>query len=191
MLPEFFRKFERNDARLTRDPRDAMLLLMLTLVRTSELIGMEWAEVDFDAALWTIPAAGMKMKRDHLVPLSRQVLTILQTRKAADDLLERLYRSTYVFPSQYGLHKHMCERTIGLGLFAMGYRVIHTGHGSRALGVGIAKEKLGYRHEVPDRQLAHVPENEVRRSYDRAMFLDERADRMQRLGDYIEGCTQQ
>lgn len=73
-------------------------------------------------------------------------------------------------------------------LYAREYRNIHTRHGIRALGMGIAKEKLGYRHEVPDRQLAHVPASDVDRAYDRALFLDERKEMMQRLADYIDQC---
>lgn len=186
MLPEFLRKFRSNEARLTMETRDAMEMLMLTLVRTSELVKAEWAEFDFEKKLWTVPAARMKMRREHVVPLSRQVLDLLGRRKQLNNLLPNHQVSKYIFPSQLGPHKHMCERTIGLALFAMGYRGLHTGHGFRALGMGLAIEKLGYRHEVPDRQLAHVPENEVRRSYDRAKFLDDRVGMMQKLADYFD-----
>ncbi len=189
MLPGFLKKLNSNDARLTKDTRDGMRLLMLTLVRTSELIKAEWKEIDLFNARWVIPAERMKMRLEHIVPLSKQVIEILTERKRLNDAMPNGFRSGYVFPSQFGPHKHMCERTIGLGLFAMGYRGIHTGHGFRALGMGIAQEKLGYRNEIPDRQLSHVPQNEVRRAYDRAKFLDERTEMMQKIADYVSSIS--
>jgi integrase len=185
-LPTFLRKFDTNEACISIDTRQAMELLMLTLVRTQELVKAEWAEFNFEKALWIIPAQKTKMKREHIVPLSKQVIKLLLNRKSKHDLLDSYHQSKYVFQSQKGPHKHMCERNVGLALFSMGYRDIHTGHGFRALGMGIAKERLGYRHEVPDRQLAHVPQNEIERSYDRAKYMDERKEMMQRLADYID-----
>ncbi len=80
-LPEFLEILERNDARLYPTTRNAMKLLMLTFVRTSELINAQWKEFDLDKAVWNIPAERMKMKRPHIVPLSRQVLEILKAQK--------------------------------------------------------------------------------------------------------------
>jgi integrase len=61
-----------------------------------------------------------------------------------------------------------------------------TGHGFRALAMTTIKEKLGYRHEVIDRQLAHAPKSMVQRAYDRAQFLDERTVMMQEWADYLD-----
>lgn len=80
----------------------------------------------------------------------------------------------YVFPSQRDPRKHISNNAILVALDRMGYRGIHTGHGFRALAMSTIKEKLGYRHEVVDRQLAHAPGNQVDKAYDRAKFLDER-----------------
>ena len=80
-LPEFLHVLERNDARLYPTTRNAMKLLMLTFVRTSELINAQWKEIDFDKAIWNIPAERMKMKRPHVVPLCRQALKILKDQK--------------------------------------------------------------------------------------------------------------
>ena len=68
----------------------------------------------------------------------------------------------------------------------MGYNGRMTGHGFRSLALGLLKEKLGYSHEVADRQLAHVPKNSVDRAYDRAQFLPQRIEMMQRYSDYMD-----
>jgi len=73
-----------------------------------------------------------------------------------------------------------------MALKRMGYGKKMTGHGFRALAMSTIKEKLGYRHEVVDRQLAHAPRNKVDRAYDRAQFLDERKVMMQKWADYID-----
>lgn len=80
----------------------------------------------------------------------------------------------------------MSSGTILMALDRMGYRGIHTDHGFRALALSTIKEKLGYRYEVVDRQLAHAPRNQVDKAYDRAQFLDERKVMMQDWADYID-----
>ena len=77
-MPEFLQAFERNDARLYQPTRHALQLLMLTFVRTSELINAKWEEFDLEAREWVIPARRMKMKKAHIVPLSRQAVEILK-----------------------------------------------------------------------------------------------------------------
>jgi len=190
-LPKFLEVFDKNEARLYPQTRYAMELLMLTLVRTSELIEAKWNEFDLPSATWTIPAERMKMKRTHIVPLSRQAVSILETIAKENGAKSYFQKSDYIFPSQKGPNKHMSNNTILKALALMGYKHIHTGHGFRALGMGIAKEKLGYRHEIPDLQLAHVPAKDVDRAYDRAKFLGERTIMMQRLADYIERVRKQ
>lgn len=83
----------------------------------------------------------------------------------------------------------MSNNTVLHALAAMGYKGRMTGHGFRALAMSTIKEKLGYRHEVVDRQLAHAPANKVDRAYDRAKFLDERKQMMQDWSDYIDQCA--
>lgn len=80
----------------------------------------------------------------------------------------------------------MSNNTILSALYRMGYRGKTTGHGFRALAMTAIKEKLGYRHEVVDRQLAHAPRNSVDAAYDRAQFLDDRKIMMQEWADYID-----
>lgn len=80
----------------------------------------------------------------------------------------------------------MSNNTILFALGRMGYRGIHTGHGFRALAMSTIKEKLNYRHEVIDRQLAHSPRGTVQKAYDRAQFLDDRTKMMQEWADYLD-----
>ncbi len=179
-LPEFLSVFERNDARLYPTTRHAMALLMHTFVRTSELINAEWKEIDFDKALWSIPAERMKMKRPHKVPLSHQVIEILKAQK------ELTGHWPHVFPSPVKPAQSMSNNTILSALKGMGYRGRMTGHGFRSLAMSAIKEKLNYRHEVVDRQLAHVQKSQIDQAYDRADYMDDRAKMMQEWSDYID-----
>jgi integrase len=167
-IPEFVKAFEKNTARLFISTIHAIKLMMLTFVRTSELIKATWDEFNFENGLWIIPKERMKMKRPHIVPLTRQTIELLteQKRFAVDT------QKGFVFPSQNKpLINHMSNNTILKALERMGYKGRMTGHGFRALAMGAIKEKLGWRHEVVDRQLAHAPKDKITAAYDRAKFL--------------------
>jgi integrase len=179
-LPEFLRVLDKNEARLYAQTIRAMRLLMLTFVRTSELINASWDEFDLESALWEIPAERMKMRKPHIVPLSRQAVALLKEQK------ELTGQWRWVFPNQVRPAKSMSNNTILMALKRMGYVNHMTGHGFRALAMSTIKEQLHYRHEVVDRQLAHAPRNEVDKAYDRAQFLDERTTMMQRWADYLD-----
>jgi len=182
-LPEFIQTLERNDARLYAHTRNAVKLLMLTFVRTSELIQAKWDEFDLENAEWSIPAERMKMRQPHIVPLSRQAIAILEEQKKNTGNWE------WVFPNQVRPKKPMSNNTILMALSRMGYKGRMTGHGFRALAMSTIKEKLGYRHEVVDRQLAHAPRNQVDAAYDRAKFLDERRKMMQEWANYLDAAS--
>jgi integrase len=181
-LPEFLETLDRNEARLFNAPRRAIKLLMLTLVRTSELIQATWDEIDFENAVWEIPAERMKMRKAHIVPLSKQVIELLEDQKAETANLN----TDWIFPGQQSFRKHMSNNTVLKALERMGYKGRMTGHGFRALGMSAIKEKLGYRHEVVDRQLAHVHQSKIDRAYDRAQFLDDRTKMLQEWANYID-----
>lgn len=186
-LPDFLKDLDNNTAGLSNDRKDAIELLMLTVVRPNELVKAEWSEFDLDKSLWIIPARRMKMRSDHIVPLSRQAKFLLNRRLLANNSDSNPYpKSKYVFPSRWKPRQPMAHNTICDIVIDMGYKGKHTGHGFRALFMGIAKEKLKYRHEVPDRQLAHMPRGSVNRSYDRALFLEERTELMQRYANFID-----
>lgn len=179
-LPVFLSKLYRNEARLFPQTKIAMELLLLTFVRTSELIKARWEEIDFKNAVWVIPAARMKMKRDHIVPLSKQSLELFKQLKILNG------HRDWVFPSLREPKNHMSNNAILVALKRMGYGGIHTGHGFRALAMTTIMEELGYRHEVPDIQLAHAKGDSIRRAYDRTKFLPERKKMMQQWADHIE-----
>lgn len=182
-LPEFLEVMERNDARLYQTTRNALKLMMLTFVRTSELINAEWSEIDFDKALWSIPAERMKMKRPHVVPLSHQAIEILKDQK----LMTADWK--HIFPSVVRPMQSISNNTILGALKRLGYAGRMTGHGFRALAMSTIKEKLNYRHEVVDRQLAHAQKSLIDAAYDRALYLDDRTKMMQEWADLIDSVS--
>lgn len=181
-IPEFLQTLDRNQARLFARTQRAIKILMLTFVRTNELIHATWDEFDLKKATWEIPGWRMKMRNPHIVPLSRQVIDLLKQQKAETGHLN----TNWVFPSQVRPKDSMSNNTILFAIGRMGYKGRMTGHGFRALAMSNIKEKLGYRHEVVDRQLAHAHRNKIDRAYDRAQFLNERRKMMQEWADYID-----
>jgi integrase len=144
------------------------------------LINATWEEFDLEKAIWDIPAERMKMRNAHCVPLSKQVVGILSD-------LKELYGSTgYILPSVIRRNRPISNNTILKALSRLGYEKKMTGHGFRSLAMSTIKEKLNYRHEVVDRQLAHVPRSKVDKAYDRALFLPERIKMMQEWADYVD-----
>lgn len=179
-FPSFLKDLERNTARLFTITRLAVKFLLLTFVRTRELIEAKWSEFDLDKAIWIIPAERMKMKRPHIVPLSKQAIEILKELKVLTGHAE------FVFPCQIDSKRPMSNNTILGAIKRLGYKGKTTGHGFRALAMSAIKEKLDYRHEVIDRQLAHAPANKIIAAYDRAKFLDERKKMMQDWADFMD-----
>lgn len=183
-MPELLHKLHDPLSGLCRFTILATQIMLLTSVRRSELMLAEWVELDFDKAMWTIPAARMKMAREHLVPLSVQAIAALR------ELYQLTGNRSYLFPSLCKSGTTMNKALIQNGLIQLGYKGRMTTHGVRALFMGICKERLKYRHEIPDRQLAHVPANEIDRAYDRAKYMAERTEMMQDYADYLEQLTQ-
>lgn len=185
-LPDFLQTLERNEARLYPHTRLALKLLILTFVRTGELIGARWSEFDFENKQWIIPTERMKMRRSHIVPLSAQAIAILRELESKRVTFNTDAVPDYVFPNQINPRKPMSNNTMLKAIERLGYKGQTTGHGFRALAMSTIKERLGYRHEVIDRQLAHAPTNKVDAAYDRAVFLTERRKMMQEWGDYLD-----
>ena len=179
-LPEFLQAIERNDARLYENTRNALKLIMLTFVRTSELINARWDEINLERKEWVIPAERMKMGKAHIVPLSKQAIEILESQSRIAG------NSELVFPSSVKPRKSISNNTILGAIKRLGYQGRMTGHGFRALAMSAIKQELGYRHEVVDRQLAHVPKSKIDKAYDRAAFLNDRKKMMQDWANYID-----
>ena len=158
----------------------ACRMLALTWVRTQELRLMEWSEIDRD--VWRIPSGKMKRRKDHLVPLPRQALELLEHLKA------RSKGSKYVFPNDRRLDRPMSENAILYLIGRMGYSKRMTGHGFRTVASTWANEN-GYKSDAIERQLAHVPEDKVRSVYNRAEFMDERRKVVQDYADWLLSYT--
>lgn len=183
-IPQFMADLRNHKAKLNYQTYLAVHFMMLTFLRTQEMIKAEWSEFDFDEKIWIVPAQRMKMKKEHVVPLSRQAIEILQ------ELRELHHHPRYVFPSRNVRNNHMSNNTILMALDRMGYRGKMTGHGFRALAMSTIMEKLHYRFEIPDAQLAHSKKGDVARAYDRAKFIPERIVMMQEWADYLDNIAQ-
>jgi len=160
--------------------RCALRLAALTFVRPGELRHAEWKEFDFDKAEWRIPAIKMKMKEQHIVPLSAQALAVLREIQPVTE------HGRYVFPSERGGARPMSENTVNGALRRLGYAKNEmTGHGFRSMASTLLHE-LGLPHAVIERQLAHGERNKVSAAYNFAEHLPERRKMMQQWADYLD-----
>ena len=156
-------------------------LSALVFVRPGELRAAEWAEIDLDAAEWRIPAAKMKMKIEHLVPLSQQAVDILRALQPFTG------HGRYVFPSIRTGERCMSENTINAALRGMGYaKEVMTAHGFRATARTLMDEVLGERVDLIEHQLAHSVKDPNGRAYNRTAHLPARREMMQRWADYLD-----
>lgn len=174
-LPVFMQALAA-DKRMALPTRYGLRLLSLTFVRPGELRQARWAEFDLDTGLWTIPAARMKARQEHLVPLCPQALTTLRDLKALTGNCELL------FPSRSNVRRPISENTFRKALHDLGFMV--TAHGFRSTASTILNE-MGFRADVIERQLAHGDRNKVRAAYNRAQYLDERRGLMNHWGKYL------
>ena len=149
--------------------RIGLQLLAILAQRPGEIRHAKWDEFDFEEAIWSIPAAKMKMRRDHLVPLPAQTVTLL------NELREITGAGDYLFPSLRSWHRPMSENTLNAALRRMGYSGEEmTAHGFRASFSTLANESGLWNPDAIERALAHVEKNEVRRAYARGEHWDER-----------------
>jgi integrase len=164
----------------------ALKLSALLFVRPGELRSAEWAEIDFDGAQWRIPGTKMKMKVDHVVPLSTQALAILRALEPMTG------HGKYVFPSIRTDDRCMSENTVNAALRSMGYtKEVMTAHGFRAMARTILDEVLGERVDLIEHQLAHAVIDPNGRAYNRTAHLPARHTMMQRWADYLDQIRSQ
>ena len=163
--------------------RCALRLAALTFVRPGELRRAEWSEIDFDNTVWRIPATKMKMRAEHLVPLSPQAIAVLR------ELHPLTGGGKYLFPSVRSHGRPMSENTVLAALRRMGYGPHEmSGHGFRTTASTILNE-MGWSPDAIERQLAHAERDEVRGAYNRAEYLSERRTMMQAWADYLDGLA--
>ncbi len=163
--------------------RCALRLAPLVFVRAKELACAEWAHIDLEAAEWRIPPEIMKMRRTHIVPLSRQALDILR------ELHSFSGQGRHLFPGRSGKgrkHTCICSTSLVQALRRLGFdKDEMTFHGFRSMASTVLNEK-GYNKDWIERQLAHCERNNVRASYNYAEHLPERRRMMQDYADYLD-----
>jgi len=183
-VPELIAAMKNNIAGADALTIGGLWLFMLTFVRTTELIGADWSEINWEQKIWTIPAERMKGKRgsrkEHLVPLSEQALKIFRSLQAItgpDGLIFKSVRTESGFIS---------NNTLNMALKRMGFDKRMCGHGFRSLALTNIQEKLKIDFRIIDRQLAHLEKNKVTAAYNRAEYIEERTDMLQRWADLID-----
>jgi integrase len=179
-LPGFLRALDA----YAGEPRTrlALKLVTLTILRTTELRAGEWSELenldDVSCAQWRIPAARMKMRREHIVPLSRQAVAVLR------ELQSMPGNGRFIFPAPTN-EGYMSANTMLYALYRMGYHGRATTHGFRSVASTILNE-ANFNRDWIERQLAHVEGNEVRRAYNAAEWLSDRRNMMQWWADFLD-----
>lgn len=150
--------------------------------RPGEVRQMEWAEIDFDKAVWAIPAERMKQRSAHHVPLSMQALAILR------DVRTLTGNGRFVFPSIRSAARPMSENTINAALRRLGYSGDDmTAHGFRSTASSLLNESGKWNPDAIERALAHREANQVRAAYNRTAYWDERVRMVQWWSDYLDG----
>ena len=149
--------------------------------RPGEVRKAEWSEIDFDKALWTIPAERMKQRQPHRVPLSQQALAIL--RQAA----ELSGGGRYIFPKLGSPLKPMCENAINGALRRMGYGPADmTAHGFRSTASSLLNESGKWSADAIERALSHADGNQVRAANHRGAYWPERVEMAQWWSDHLD-----
>lgn len=161
--------------------KSALRLAPLLFVRPGELRHAEWDEIDFETATWRIPAHKMKMRVEHIVPLSRSAMKIISELKPQSG------HSRYLFPGRRSIHKCISENTINVALRTLGFdKTEITGHGFRAMARTMIAEQLQYAPDIIEAQLAHVVPDRLGRAYNRTAYLIERRQMMEQWAEYLD-----
>ena len=177
-LKTFYQRLK--EARIDPANRIALLLLILTFPRSNELRGAQGGEIDFQAAVWTIPKERMKMKREHKIPLSAWSLELLHELHAITG------QGTQLFPSRTKIGSYISENTLNKIIERIGFKELTTLHGFRSLASSTLNEK-GFNPDAIELQLAHQPSDKIRAAYNRADYWQERVEMMAWYGDLLRG----
>lgn len=153
--------------------------ILRNISRVQEAAQATWSEIDTDKWIWTIPAKRMKMRREHVIPLSRQSVNILKKLKA------EYPDSKYIFASD-GPNGHINKETPRIALNRAG--VDSTVHGFRHLTSTILNETLLFKPDVVEVAMAHVGKDKIRATYNNAQYTEKRREMMQWWSDFIDMC---
>ena len=167
--------------------RTALQLTPLLYQRPGNLRMMEWAELDLDTAIWTIPS--MKMKRtklgkeqgdDHVVPLPTQAVTLLR------DIKPLTGHGRYVFPGERDHERPLSDNAVRSALYAIGFGEEQTGHGFRASARTMLVDELNLDYKVIEANLAHTVKDANGTSYNRTKYITQRFEMTQKWADYLD-----
>lgn len=150
-----------------------------TMTRPAEASGARWDEIDWEDKIWTIPAERMKKRREHRIPLTEQMLAILEVIKPISGHRE------YIFPSDRDPKKPCNSQTANMALKRMGFAGRLVSHGLRSLASTTLNEQ-GFDRDLIEASLAHVDDNQVRSAYNRTDYLERRRPMMSWWSGYIE-----
>ena len=183
-FPELLQALNTNPAGADPMTLAGIRLLMLTFVRTTELIAADWSEVNWEEKIWTVPAERMKGKRgsrkEHLVPLSDQTLKVLE------GLQDITGPDGLIFKSIRTKTGYISNNTLNMALKRMGFDNRMCGHGFRSLAMTNIQERLKIDLRIVDRQLAHIEKNKVTAAYNHAEYWEERVTMMQQWADLVD-----
>jgi integrase len=157
----------------------AFRLMWLTLARPSEVIEAQWSEFDLEGGTWRIPAERMKRRKEHTIPLPTQAIELLRALHGITGV------RVHLFPGRDDRTKPMAGATFRQALGAIGWAGRYSPHATRTTGSTHLNE-MGYPSDWIERQLAHVEPNAVRRTYNHAEHLSDRAKMMQAWADFLD-----
>ena len=180
-LPEFMQALAQ--AKIEPQTRVLIQFQLLTMARPGEVSGAQWAEIDLDKRLWTIPAERMKAREAHVIPLSAQAIQLLEVLHPVTGRFE------YVFPKHGNNHAPMSSSSANMAIKRMGYAGRQTAHGLRGLARTYLAEQ-NTNHEHAEACLAHKTGGNVSLAYNHATYLEQRKVIMQKWADYVEQCAQ-
>lgn len=178
-LPELMQTMRT--ANIGLSTRCLFMWQLLTITRPAEASEARWDEINLEAKEWKIPAARMKMNREHIVPLSDEALAILEMMKPLNGARE------YVFPSRIKPTQSMNSQTVNAALKRAGLGGVLVSHGLRSIA-STALNEQGFSPDVIEAALAHVDKNEVRRAYNRSDYLEQRRPMMQWWADFVSAA---
>lgn len=176
-LPKLMRVL--SSASVKRVTRALIEWQLHTMTRPSEAAKTRWDEINFEENVWTIPAERMKKRRDFRIPLTKQMLLILESIGPISAHRE------YVFPADRDPKKHTNSQTANAALKRMGFQDKLVSHGMRSIA-STALNEQGFDRDLVEAALSHVDTNQVRSAYNRTDYLERRREMMQWWSDFIE-----
>ncbi|ENW30257.1 hypothetical protein F923_01896 [Acinetobacter lwoffii NIPH 478] len=175
-MPEFLRRIKAYPA--DAQTHHAIVLIMLTGVRVSELLQARWEEFDLEGRKWDIPEERMKNRLPHRVPLTEMMIEELQS-------LRLTHNQELLFPHRLNNKEPMRSESILAVIKRSGYTGRMTTHGFRSLFSTVVNESNLFNPDAIERQLAHVSQNRIRSAYNRAQYWDERVRIMEWYGEQV------